>query len=84
MVKWARKNENGWFKGTLESEKVYEAKSMFSLPKRHGLLNLSVCLLKLSFQRKGAYKVTKRAFLPQATIYESRDLPRIDFNYYFT
>ena len=65
-----QKNENGWFRGTLESEKVYEGKSMFSL--------------QLSFQRKGAYKVTKRAFLPQVTIYESRDLPRIDFNYYFT
>ena len=79
-----QKNENGWFRGTLESEKVYEGKSMFSLPKRQGLLNLSVCLLKTFFPRKGAYKVTKRAFLPQVTIYESRDLPRIDFNYYFT
>ena len=70
-VKWAKKkkkNENGWFRGTLESEKVYEGKSMFSFPKRQGLLNFSVCLLKLSFQRKSAYKVTKRASLPQATM----------------
>ena len=79
-----QKIENGWFRGTLESEKVYEGKSMFSLPKRQGLLNLSVCLLKTFFPRKGAYKVTKRAFLPQVTIYERRDLSRIDFNYYFT
>lgn len=32
-VEWAKKNENGWFRGTLESEKAYEGKSMFSLPK---------------------------------------------------
>ena len=74
-VKWAKKKNkkkkkhgNGWFRGTLESEKVYEGKPMFSLPKRQGLLNFSVCHLKLSFQRKSAYKVTKRAFLPQATM----------------
>ena len=32
-VEWAKKNENGWFRGTLESEKAYEGKFMFSLAK---------------------------------------------------
>ena len=32
-IEWAKKNENGWFKDTPESDKVYEGQSMFSLPK---------------------------------------------------
>ena len=57
-----QKNENGWFRGTLESEKVYEGKSVFSLPKRHGLLNLSVCLLKTFFPKKRCIQSNKTSF----------------------
>lgn len=83
MVKWAKKNENGWVRGTLESEKVYEGKSMFSLPKRQGLLNLSVCLLKTFFPKKRCIQSNKTSFFTSGNN-ESRDLPGIDFNYYFT
>ena len=83
MVKWAKKIENGWFRGTLESEKVYEGKSMFSLSNRQGLLNLSVCLLKTFFPKKRCIQSNKTSFFASGNN-ESRDLPRIDFSYYFT
>ena len=78
-----QKIENGWFRGTLESEKVYEGKFMFSLSKRQGLLNLSVCLLKTFFPKKRCIQSNKTSFFTSGNN-ESRDLLRIDFNYYFT